>query len=245
MASKTINYLKFKKELDSIKEIWLDFISLFYPINCKACNNTLISGENWICTTCLLDIPKSDYWLDINNPVNQLFWGKTKIEFASAFLLFSKGSRYRKLIHSLKYLDDQESGIKLGSLYGKEIFKASEYKNFDFIIPVPLHPKKQRKRGYNQSECIAKGLSESLGIETLNKVLIRTVNTATQTNKHKDERWNNVSGVFDIQNPEILQGKHVLLVDDVITTGATIEHCAMTLINNADCKVSIGCIARA
>lgn len=225
--------------------MWLDFISLFYPINCTACNKTLISGEDWICTSCILDIPKSDYWLDRNNPVNQMFWGKTKIEFASAFLLFSKGSRYRKLIHSLKYEDDQKSGINLGYLYGKEIIKSSKYEKIDFIIPVPLHTKKQKKRGYNQSECIANGLTEAMGIETLNSVLVRTVNTATQTQKDKDERWDNVSGVFDVQNPEIIEGKHILLVDDVITTGATIEHSAMTLIQKTNCKVSIACIARA
>ena len=108
-----------------------------------------------------------------------------------------------------------------------------------------MHPKKQRKRGYNQSDCIAEGLSESMQIPYLTNVLIRTVNTATQTNKHKDERWQNVSGVFDVQNIEQIKDKTILLVDDVITTGATIEHCALTLIEKANCKVSIGCLARA
>lgn len=231
--------------MESFKEICLAFISLFYPNNCPACNKTLISGEDWICTTCLLDIPKSDYWLDPNNPVNQMFWGKTKIQFASAFLLFNKGSKYRKLIHRLKYEDDQKSGQRLGYLYGREINKSSKYEKIDYIIPVPLHPKKQKKRGYNQSECITDGLSEAMNIPVLNSLLIRTKNTSTQTKKHKDERWENVSGVFDVLKSEILEGKHVLLVDDVITTGATIEHCAMTLIEKSNCKVSIACIARA
>jgi ComF family protein len=190
-------------------------------------------------------MPRSDYWIDNKNPLNQLFWGKTKIEFASAFLLFSKGSRYRKLIHSLKYKDDQESGIQLGKLYGLEIAKQSAYPKIDYIIPVPLHPKKQKKRGYNQSDCIAQGLSESINVPFLSDVLIRIVNTQTQTKKHKDERWENVSGVFDVQNIEQIHGKSILLVDDVITTGATIEHCAITLIEKADCKVSIACLARA
>lgn len=231
--------------MNIFKEYWLDFIELLYPRTCKACENALSGSEYWICTNCMVDMPKSDYWLDSKNIVNQLFWGKTKIEFASAFLLFSKGSRYRKLIHSLKYKNDQVSGIQLGELYGKAITESSEYPKIDYIIPVPLHPKKQKKRGYNQSECIAKGLSTTTTIPYLNQVLIRTVNTETQTKKHKDERWQNVSGVFDVQNLEIIQGKSILLVDDVITTGATIEHCALVLKEKANCKVSIACLARA
>ena len=228
-----------------LKEYWLDFIELLYPRTCKACKIALSKNEHWICTHCIIDMPQSDYWLNSENIVNQIFWGKTKIEFASAFLLFSKGSRYRKLIHSLKYKNDQESGVQLGQLYGKAISKGSEYPKIDFIIPVPLHPKKQKKRGYNQSDCIAEGLSETTKIPYLSNVLIRTVNTETQTKKHKDERWQNVSGVFDVQNTELIEGKSVLLVDDVITTGATIEHCAKVLIDKANCKVSIGCLARA
>lgn len=231
--------------MNVVKEYFWDFIGLFYPTTCRACNSVLNKGEIWICSSCMLDMPKSDYWNDKNNPVNQLFWGKTPIQFASAFLLFSKGSRYRKLIHSLKYKNDQESGIRLGALYGKEIAKQSEYPKIDYIIPVPLHPKKQKKRGYNQSDCIAEGLSESMKVDYLDNVLVRTKNTQTQTKKHKDERWENVKGVFDVQNIDLVRGKHILLVDDVITTGATIEHCALTLIEKANCKVSIGCLARA
>ncbi len=231
--------------MNVIKEYWSDFVSLFYPETCRACTKALSKGEMWICTECLLDIPKSDYWKNTDNPVNQLFWGKIKIEFASAFLLFSKGSRYRKLIHSLKYKGDTESGIKLGELYGAEIAKESKYNLIDYIIPVPLHPKKQKSRGYNQSTCISKGLSKSMQVDYLTNILIRTVNTSTQTKKHKDERWKNVSGVFDLINTEKIQGKHILLVDDVITTGATIEHCAIKLIEKANCTVSIACLARA
>jgi len=231
--------------MNIIKEYWNDFIFLFYPEVCRACNRPLSKNEKWICTSCLLDMPKSDYWNNLKNPVNQMFWGKTKIEFASAFLLFSKDSSYRKLIHSLKYKDDKESGINLGELYGKEIHLNSKYPTIDYIIPVPLHPKKQKKRGYNQSECISKGLSKALNIEYLTDSLVRIVNTSTQTKKHKDERWENVAGVFDVVNTNKIQGKHILLVDDVITTGATVEHCAMILIEKANCKVSIACLARA
>ena len=185
--------------MNIFSEYWSDFISLFYPTTCRACGQVLSKGEQWICTNCFLDIPKSDYWNDTENPVNQLFWGKTKITFASAFLLFSKGSKYRKLIHSLKYKNDQESGIRLGELYGKEISRQSKYQKIDYIIPVPLHPKKQKKRGYNQSDCIAQGLSTTMNVDFLTDILIRTVNTQTQTKKHKDERWKNVTGVFGLR----------------------------------------------
>lgn len=231
--------------MNILSEYFSDFISLFYPKTCSACGDVISKGENWLCTPCILDMPKSDYWLDLNNPVNQLFWGKTKIEFASAFLLFTKGSKYRNLIHRLKYQGDQESGIKLGAFYGTSISKDSKYKTIDCIIPVPLHPKKEKKRGYNQSECIAKGLSDSLNINYSTNILIRTKDTETQTKKCKEERWDNVSGVFDVKQIEKIRNKHVLLVDDVITTGATIEHCAITLIEKAQCKVSIACLAQA
>ncbi|MBN2669418.1 MAG: ComF family protein [Bacteroidales bacterium] len=231
--------------IHKISEYWNDFISLLYPDTCKACGNALLKTEHYLCTKCRLDIPTSDYWLHKDNPVNQIFWGRTPIEFASAFLLFSKGSRYRKLIHHLKYKGDKDAGIVLGELYGKTLANQSLYKSIDYIIPVPLHPKKLKKRGYNQSDCIAKGLSKGIGAPYRTDILIRTVNTQTQTKKTKEERWNNVSGVFAVNNPEQLEGKHVLIVDDVITTGATIEHCALTMINASRCIVSVACLARA
>jgi ComF family protein len=222
-----------------------DFIDLLYPRTCPTCGQLLSQNEDWLCTACLIDMPESDYWNVATNPVNQIFWGRTKIVFASAYLMFTKGSRYRKLIHNLKYKSDQTSGLKLGEYYGRAIVKASHYPPVDYIIPVPLHPKKQKKRGYNQSACIAKGLSESLYVPVLEDVLLRKVHTKTQTKMNKDERWENVSGAFVIDNTIQIENKHILLVDDVITTGATIEHCATTILSSCNCRVSIACIARA
>ena len=228
-----------------IARYFKDFIDLIYPRTCPTCGELLNQSEPWLCSACLLDMPESDFWKMATNPVNQIFWGRTKIVFASAYLLFAKGSRYRKLIHSLKYKNDQESGIQLGLYFGKAIAKESLYPKIDFIIPVPLHPKKQKIRGYNQSECIAKGLSGSLNAPVLTDVLLRQVHTKTQTKMNKEERWDNVSGAFVIDNMDFIDNKHVLLVDDVITTGATIEHCANTLLENSKCRVSIACLARA
>lgn len=222
-----------------------DFVDLLFPRTCPTCGAVLNRSESWLCATCIIDMPESDFWKMATNPVNQLFWGRTKIVFASAYLLFSKGSRYRQLIHRLKYKSDQESGIQLGQYFGNAIQKESHYPRIDYIIPVPLHPKKQKIRGYNQSDCIAQGLSNALRVPVLNDVLIRQVHTKTQTKMNKDERWQNVSGAFAVQNSISIQDKHILLVDDVITTGATIEHCANTLLDQSKCSVSIACLARA
>jgi len=222
-----------------------DFIELFYPRTCKACGKALNKGEDWICAHCLLDMPTTDFWNRADNSVNQLFWGRTKMEFASAFLHFAKGSHYRHLIHSLKYKDDCNTGIRLGELYGYALVKGSLYPTIDAIIPVPLHPKKFKIRGYNQAECIAQGLSNVLKVPCRTDVLIRTVHTPTQTKKNKEQRWNNVSGVFDVPEQAQVQGQHLLIVDDVITTGATIEHCAMTLQQKGGARVSLACIAHA
>jgi ComF family protein len=228
-----------------LKVLQRDFVDLFYPRPCPSCGVPLGSNEAWLCTTCMLDMPESDYWKQQDNPVNQLFWGRVDVEFASAYLLFSKGSKYRELIHQLKYKGKTENGENLGALYGQLIAMNSKYPKIDCILPVPLHPKKQRKRGYNQSECIAKGLSKSLSVPYYNDVLLRVVHTTTQTKKSKDERWENVKNAFDINNTSKIEGKHVLLVDDVITTGATIEHCATTIKETVNCRLSIACLARA
>lgn len=228
-----------------IQEYWYDFVNLFYPNRCKACGDDLRKGEEQLCVACKMDLPLSDYWKQKNNPIEELFWGRVKLEFASSLMIFRKASPYRHLIHLLKYQDDKEIGIYLGKIFGEKIKNESLYSPIDYIIPVPLHPKKKKKRGYNQSDCIAKGLSESLQVPYRTDLVKRTVNTSTQTKKNKEERWSNVSGIFELVNKELLKDKHVLLVDDVITTGATIESCAHTLQKCAKVKISIASLARA
>lgn len=222
-----------------------DFLDLLFPRTCPTCGIVLNRNDNWLCSSCIIDMPESDYWKIATNPVNQIFWGRVPIVFASAYLLFSKGSKYRQLIHRLKYKGDQESGIQLGKYFGNHIKRESLYPKIDYIIPVPLHSKKEKKRGYNQSACIAEGLSSTLNVPVLEQILYRKLNTRTQTKMNREERWHNVSEAFAVNHPEILSGKHILIVDDVITTGVTIEHCAKILNRSIDCKISIACIARA
>jgi len=175
--------------------------------------------------------------------MEQVFWGKVRLEHACAFFFFSKGSRFRKLLHKLKYYGKKEIGIVLGRRFGMELRESPFYQTVDTVIPIPLHPKKLRKRGYNQSEQIAIGLATTTAWELDTKSVVRKQHTETQTRKNRMERWENVSEVFVVRYPELIKGKHVLLVDDVITTGATIEACAARLLEVEGCRVSVATLA--
>lgn len=209
------------------------------------CHNGLARGEEVICTNCFYHLPRTRFWNDSENPVAKTFWGRVNIENACALFYFTKGSKYQKLLHLLKYNGRKDIGVVLGKELGKKLAQSELYNKIDAVIPVPLHPKKQKIRGYNQAEAIANGISETMNIPTINDVLIRTQFTQTQTKKNREERIKNVAQAFSVQNPEKLSGKHILLVDDVITTGATLEVCANTLINNIDLTISIATLAYA
>lgn len=226
-----------------ISRILRDFIRLFYPNLCMVCHNDLPEVEQVICTTCLYHIPRTKYWYDTENPVAKIFWGRVFIQNACSFFFFSKGSRYRKLLHHLKYNGKKDVGYILGKEFGLELKKAETYKNIDVIVPVPLHPKRYKKRGYNQAEEIAKGLKESMGIPLSTKNLIRSEYTETQTRKNRAERVENVSKAFRLENPIDFKGKHILIVDDIVTTGATLEECATTVLEAENAKVSIVTLA--
>ena len=173
-----------------------------------------------------------------------MFWGRVHIQYATAFLFFQKGGQVQTMLHKLKYKNQKEIGIGIGKLIGLEL-KNTQLSEIDLIVPVPLHKSKYRKRGYNQSELIAIGLAESMGKPVETKILYRAIANPTQTRKHRYERWTNVEGIFAIKNSERIVNKHILLVDDIITTGATIEASASALLNIENVKVSIFAIAKA
>lgn len=227
----------------TIIRVFTDFIRLFYPNLCMVCHNDLAEGESVICTSCLYHIPRTKYWYDSENPVAKIFWGRAFVHNACSFFFFSKGSRYRKLLHHLKYNGKKEVGFVLGKEFGNELKRVETYKNIDFIVPVPLHPKRFKQRGYNQAEEIAKGLQESMGIPLSTNNLIRSGYTETQTRKTRTERVENVSKKFRLENPEAFRGKHILIVDDIVTTGATLEECAAIVLEAKDSKVSIVTLA--
>ena len=224
-------------------DFWDDFISLLFPRLCYACGNHLLRNENLICTECYVVIPRTNYHCVEDNPVAQLFWGRCLIEKAAAFSYYNKGSRIRNLIHNLKYKGIREIGYELGKIYGVSL-KASGFTNdIDLIIPVPLHPVRKRIRGFNQSESISIGIADAACLPVDIKSLVRTMVSATQTKRSRYERWTNVEGIFKVIDPQTILGKHVLLVDDVITTGSTIESCTNELLKFEGVKVSVVALA--
>ena len=224
--------------MNHIQEYLYHFICLFFPRNCEACNTNLVKSEKMLCTKCLNDIPKTNFHEKEDNILNRVFYGITNIKYSTAFYFFRKGSKFQVLIHKLKYNGQKELGVELGRMGGSEI-KNSFFKEIDLIIPVPLHNARKRERGYNQSEMIAQGLSETLGKDYKDNILLRHIYTQTQTKKSLEERRRNVNSAFKVVNESIIKGKHILLVDDVITTGSTIVACANELLKIKGVTVSI------
>ena len=223
--------------------VFKDFFYLFYPKTCEACGNVLLKNENFLCTKCLSELPYTNYHKIPDNTIEKLFWGRVFIYSATALFKFHKKSRYQKLIHKLKYKGKKEIGFFLGQLFAYEIKNHPKYNDIDFIVPVPLHPKRYKERGYNQAEWIAMGIADVLKTKISANNLYRKVATQTQTKKSRLERWKNVNSIFDLKNYEQFKNKHILLVDDVITTGSTLESCAETLLKTGNIKISIGTIA--
>ena len=214
----------------SIKQFFKDFDALFFPNICQACGGSLVQQENVFCTTCLHQLPYTNYHLNPDNKLAKQFWGRIKIQSAAAYLYFNKAGKVQNMMHQLKYNNQPKVGVELGKLYGKELIKEFCYTQIDGIIPVPLHPKKFKKRGYNQSEQFANGLSEILNVPVYTDILIRNLEKESQTGKSRSLRFDNMESVFTAQSnhPKL---NNVLLVDDTITTGATLETCATVLQN--------------
>ncbi len=198
-----------------------------------------------ICTRCITELPRTNYHRQITNPVEEKLAGRLPIKYAWAFLKFRKGGIVQHLLHQMKYNNHPEVGVVLGRIFGHDLKNAGLSTGFDVIIPVPLHEVRRRKRGYNQSAKLAEGLSHSMNIPWDESISIRTMKTRTQTKKSKMERWENVKDVFTVSTNQIITGKRILLVDDIITTGATLEACGQHLITHGCSELSVACIAEA
>ncbi len=214
---------------------------MFYPENCEACSTPLVGNESVICTKCQLNLPRTNSHKTEIPSLAHKFMGKVPVNQVFSFLSFEKQSKVQRLLHGLKYGNKPEIGIYLGKLYGRDLYEAGL--NFDLIVPVPLHFRKQSQRGYNQSDKFAEGLALGMNTDWSPSILKRKKYTETQTGKGRVERFENVLGIFEVQNSQAVQNKHIALVDDVMTTGSTLEAAAVELLEMKAKAVSIITIA--
>lgn len=232
--------------MSSIQRYFSYLIQMVYPNNCLLCEANLLKNENCICTICEVKLPYTNYHLLKDNPIEKKLWGRVKIEDAASLLFFEKGLSVQQLISNLKYKNRQDIGEKLGEIYAHTILNASsEFLKVDAIIPVPLHEKKLRKRSYNQCTTFALQLGKIWNKPVFSKAVKRNTNTISQTGKNRISRWENVSNIFEVVQSKKIENKHILLVDDVMTTGATLEALAYKILEVPNTKVSILVMASA
>jgi ComF family protein len=224
---------------------WEDLIHLFYPHLCAACAHDLPSRQQIICPACISQLPKTFDETALDNPTAKMFAGRMDLCTAWSTFYFHKGGMMQLLIHEIKYKKEKSLGIFMGELMGESMKSISNVQPFDAIVPLPMHASKERQRGYNQAMLIAEGVSLTTGIPVINDAIIKTKKTTSQTNKQRTARWKNAEGNFKIIKPESLQHKHLLLIDDVITTGATLEACGSVIMKTPGIQLSIATLARA
>lgn len=210
---------------------------------CFGCNARLYRGEQFLCTLCRNQLPLTEFNYTEENSVDRIFYGRVRIEKAASFLFYGEKGIVKNLIHYLKYRNQPEIGSFLGHWWGSELRAAGFGDGIAFIIPVPLHPSKIRQRGYNQVSRFAEALAEEIHVPCLENVLIKKGRSRSQTRKNRWQRWQSTASLYELANPRQLMGKKVLLVDDVITTGATMEACAQALLTAEGCRVYLGSMA--
>ena len=231
-----------------LRPLLADCFSLFFPRPCLACREPLVAGEQHLCTACRAELPYTDFHHlpPADNPLARRFWGRLPVQHALSYLRFVRHGRVQQLLHQLKYRGQREVGLALGQLYGAELAATAGLGGaFGLIVPVPLHRRKLARRGYNQAEAFGAGLAGALPCPQAATALRRTEHTASQTRKGRLERWQNVATVFEVAEPAAVAGRHVLLVDDVLTTGATLEACGTALFAAGASALSIATIAYA
>ena len=229
--------------MNLLKREYYHLLEFFYPNLCVACSGRLVTQEKYLCLDCWHDLPVTNFHNEAGNRVAQLFWGRVNLESATAFFAYNKGSNYQHLVHYIKYKGMKDLGYVIGQRFGNVLTQSNAFQMIDLIVPVPLHPKKEKQRGYNQSEWIARGIAFTMGKNVITGNLVRKIHTSTQTKKNRFERWENVDDIFDVTSAADFEGKHILLVDDVVTTGSTLEACASKLLKAQGVRVSIATLA--
>jgi ComF family protein len=226
-------------------EINESVLQLFFPHVCSGCGNDILSRESSLCMRCMAAMPETNFDIYPGNPVEKIFFGRLPLVCATAQFYFTKESLMQHLMHQFKYKGNKELGLQLGKIMGDRLKESGRFDSVNALIPLPLFPVKERKRGYNQATVLCKGMQESMGIPVIETAIIRPQHTETQTKKGRIERWKNIEGKFVLFNQDTIKNKHLLLVDDVITTGATLEACGTELLKAPGVTLSIAtlCIA--
>lgn len=225
---------------------WLiDLLMLFFPSNCMVCGKRLNAPDNILCFACEIRMPRIGFGDCYNNAVSKIFWGRVMVRAGTSLFRFEKGSAYQGLLHDLKYRGNRRAGLYLGRLLGQEL-KHSPLADCDLLIPVPLHRQRRKQRGYNQSEIIARGASEITGIPVATHIIRRLAYQRSQTTKNRQERFENMATAFKLYDsvPD-LHEKKILIIDDIITTGATLEACSQVLLKRFSCHIHIATVSYA
>jgi ComF family protein len=218
-------------------------LHLFFPHTCVGCGTDVIDHDQLLCLHCLNHLPATNFFNQPNNPVEQVFYGRIPVANAGAGYFFTKDSLLQNLIVQLKYKGNKQIGFYLGQLLGNFLIKCDRFKQVDGLVPLPLNPRREKNRGYNQATMLCNGISSVLKKPVIEKAVVRSVYTETQTHKGRISRWENMDGIFEVKNPSALENKHILLVDDVVTTGATLEACGSEILKVPGTTLSVATLA--
>jgi ComF family protein len=227
----------------AVKSAVKNLTHLFFPRICAGCGSDIVSEQQLLCFHCIDRLPVSNFHMHANNPVEKIFWGRLPLATAFSYLFFTKQSILQHLLHQFKYGGKKEIGEYFGKRMGEAMLQSNRFIDIDAVVPLPLFLKKERIRGYNQAAVIGEGISLATGIPLYNDVARRKMFTETQTHKSRMERWQNIEGKFEVINESKIEHKHLLLIDDVVTTGATLEACGSVLLEQPGVRLSIATLA--
>ncbi|PXV62812.1 ComF family protein [Dysgonomonas alginatilytica] len=222
-----------------VKTILNHFFELFFPRLCVCCGERLVNSEKFICLNCLYKLPKTNHLANPDNKLEVFFAGRFPFVRIASFAYFVKGGSIQKIIHEIKYKNNSRLAIYIGEICGKEIAKSNYFDDVDFIVPIPLHRNRLKSRGYNQAMMLANGISSKINIPVNAENLIRIIDNPSQTKNSRFERWKNTEGIFGIKDKNQFKDKHILLIDDVVTTGSTLEACAKLIVSCPEARISI------